>query len=94
MSGFTAFDRGDAETTERNHSAALKMKTTSEPCPSSRSSSTPPPNQSKRRKNQLLENVQGMLDGSAKPEMPAPVDAREDRSIAWLWMHRQGASTR
>ena len=35
------------------------------------------PNQIKQWKDQLLGNVQGVFDGSAKPETPAPVDVKE-----------------
>lgn len=35
------------------------------------------PNQIKQWKDQLLENVQGVFEGSVKPETAAPVDVKE-----------------
>ena len=67
----------------RNHSAAFKAKVALAALKGDRTMSELAqqfdlhPNQIKQWKDQLLENVQGVFEGSAKPETPAPVDVKE-----------------
>ena len=67
----------------RNHSAAFKSKVALAALKGDRTMSELAqqfdlhPNQIKQWKDQLLENVQGVFEGDAKPDTPAPVDVKE-----------------
>lgn len=67
----------------RNHSAAFKAKVAVAALKGDRTMSELAhqfdlhPNQIKQWKDQLLENVQGVFEGGAKPETPAPVDVKD-----------------
>ena len=67
----------------RNHGAAFKAKVALAALKGDRTMSELAqqfdlhPNQIKQWKDQLLENVQGVFDGGAKPDRPAPVDLRD-----------------
>jgi len=67
----------------RNHSAAFKAKVALAALKGDRTMSELAqqfdlhPNQIKQWKDQLLENVQGVFEGSTKPEASAPVDLKE-----------------
>ena len=67
----------------RNHGAAFKAKVALAALKGDRTMSELAqqfdlhPNQIKQWKDQLLGNVQGVFDGGAKPDTPAPVDVKE-----------------
>lgn len=67
----------------RNHSAAFKAKVALAALKGDRTMSELAqqfdlhPNQIKQWKDQLLENVQGVFEGGAKPETPTPVDVKD-----------------